>query len=43
MTIERYLTTDEKILATAGSFYATNKRVIRYRKNIMGEELHDLA
>ena len=43
MTIERYLTTDEKVLATAGSFYATNKRVIRYRKNIMGEELHDLA
>ena len=43
MTIGRYLTTDEKVLATAGSFYATNKRVISYRKSFMGEELHDLA
>lgn len=43
MTVERYLTTDEKILASAGNFYATNKRVIKYGKNLMGEELHDLS
>jgi hypothetical protein len=43
MTVERYLTTDEKILAAAGNFYATNKRVINYWKNLMGEELHDLS
>jgi hypothetical protein len=42
MAIERYLTTDEKILASAGDLYATNKRIIKYRKNILGEELHDL-
>lgn len=43
MTVERYLTTDEKILASAGNFYATNKRIIKYWKNLMGEELHDLS
>lgn len=43
MTVERYLTTDEKILATAGNLCATNKRIIKYWKNLMGEELHDLS
>jgi len=40
--IDRYLMTGEKILAESGDFYVTNKRIIRYSSNFMGEEIHDL-
>jgi len=32
----------EKILAQAGSFYASNKRLIRYEKRALGEQLDDI-
>jgi hypothetical protein len=41
--IEGHLIPGENILARAGYFYATNRRVIRYRKELHGEELDDLA
>ena len=41
--IERYLMTGEKVLAETGGFYATNRRIIRYRNDFMGEEIHDLV
>ena len=43
MPVEEHLTSGEEILASAGDYYATSKRVIRYRKRLIGEELDDLA
>ncbi len=41
--IEGHLIPGENILARAGDFYATNRRVIRYRKGLHGEELDDFV
>ena len=43
MPVEEQLITGEEILARAGDFYATNKRILRYRKRLVGEELDDLV
>jgi hypothetical protein len=43
ISIERHLIPGENILARAGGFYATNKRIIKYRKGFFGEELDDFA
>ena len=40
--MESYLVEGEEILAQAGSFYASNKRLLRYKKHLRGEELDDL-
>ena len=42
MPIEAYLVEGEEILAQAGSFYASNKRLLRYKKHLKGEELDDI-
>ena len=42
MPIENYLIQGEEIMANAGSFYATNKRLIRYHKRFLSEELDDI-
>lgn len=42
MPIENYLVQGEKILANAGLFYATDKRLIRYHKRFLSEELDDI-
>ncbi len=42
MPIEAYLVDGEEILAQAGSFYASNKRLLRYKKHLKGEELDDI-
>ncbi len=42
MPIEDYLVEGEEILAQAGSFYASNKRLLRYKKRYKGEELDDI-
>ncbi len=33
----------ENVLARAGDFYATNKRLLRHRKRFHGEEIDDIA
>jgi len=43
MPVGRYLIPGENILAVAGDFYATNKRLLRYRKRFHGEEIDDIA
>ena len=43
ISIERHLIPGENILARAGDFCATNKRIIKYRKGFFGEELDDFA
>ena len=40
--MESYLVEGEEILAQAGSFYASNKRLLRYKKHLKGEELDDI-
>jgi len=42
MPLENYLIQGEEILAKAGIFVATNKRLIRYNKRFFSEELDDL-
>ncbi len=42
MPIEDYLVDGEEILAQAGSFYASNKRLLRYTKHLKGEEMDDI-
>ena len=42
MPIENYLIQGEEILAKAGIFYATNKRLIRYQKHLLNEEFDDI-
>ena len=39
MGVESYLVDGEEILAQAGNFYATNKRLLRYKKHLKGEEI----
>lgn len=41
--VEGHLIPGENILARSGDFYATNRRVIRYRTGLYGEELDDFA
>ena len=49
MPIEGYLGKDEEIVAgyglheRFGIFYATNKRVIKWKKLLMGEDFSDLS
>lgn len=43
MPVGKYLIPGENVLAIAGDFYATNKRLLRYRKHFHGEELDDIA
>jgi hypothetical protein len=43
MPVEKHLIPEENILIRAGDFYATNKRLIRYRKRFHGEEIDDIA
>ena len=43
ISIERHLIPGENILTRSGDFYATNKRIIKYRKGFFGEELDDFA
>lgn len=43
MPVGKYLIPGENILAVAGDFYATNKRLLRYRKRFQGEEIDDIA
>lgn len=43
MGIEDHLTPGEQILAQAGDHYATEKRLIRYKKWLLREEWDDLA
>jgi hypothetical protein len=40
--MERFLVEGEEILAQAGDLYASNKRLLRYKKNLKGEELDDI-
>ncbi len=42
MPLENYLVQGEEILAKAGIFVATNKRLIRYNKRFFSEELDDI-
>lgn len=42
MPLESYLTEGETILTQEGNFYATNKRLIRYQKHLIGEEFDDI-
>lgn len=47
MSLEEFLIEDEEILAkikASGTLYlATNKRVLKYRKELFGESFDDLA
>ncbi|MBM3156798.1 MAG: hypothetical protein FJ004_05885, partial [Chloroflexi bacterium] len=43
ISIERHLIPGENILTRSGDFYATNKRIIKYRKGFFGEELDDFS
>jgi len=43
MSVAKHLAPGENVLARAGDFYATNKRLLRYRKLFHGEELDDIA
>lgn len=43
VSIKRHLIPGENILTCAGDFYATNKRIIKYRKGFFGEEMDDFA
>jgi hypothetical protein len=43
MPVEKHLIPEENVLARAGDFYATNKRLLRYRKRFHGEEIDDIA
>jgi hypothetical protein len=40
--MERYLLEGEEILAHVGHLYASNKRLLRYRKHLTSEELDDI-
>lgn len=42
MPLETYLMDGESILAQGGCFYASDRRLIRYRKRFLGEELDDI-
>jgi len=42
MGMESYLVEGEEILAQAGNFYASNKRLLRYKKHLNGDELDDI-
>jgi len=42
MGMDSYLVEGEEILAQAGSFYASNKRLIKYKKHLNGDELDDI-
>jgi len=43
MALKKHLMPGENILAIAGNFYATNRRLLKYRKWFHGEELDDIA
>jgi hypothetical protein len=43
MPVVKHLIPGENVLAIAGDFYATNKRLIRYRERFHGEEVDDIA
>lgn len=43
MALEDYLAPGEEILARAGNFYATSRRLIRYGKDLLGEDWDDIA
>ena len=43
MPIQRHLASGEQVVASAGDFYATDRRLIRYREDpLLGEELDSL-
>lgn len=42
MPLETYLMDGERILAQGGCFYASDRRLIRYKKRFLGEELDDI-
>jgi hypothetical protein len=42
MVMKNYLLEGEVILAQAGNFYASNKRLLRYKKHLTGDELDDI-
>ena len=41
--VGKHLMPGENVLARAGDFYATNKRLLKYRKRFHGEEIDDIA
>jgi len=43
MPLKKHLMPGENILAIAGNFYATNRRLLKYHKWFHGEELDDIA
>ena len=43
MPVGKHLMPGENVLARAGDFYATNRRLLKYRKWFHGEELDDIA
>jgi hypothetical protein len=43
MPLSKHLIPEENVLVRAGDFYATNKRLLRYRKRFHGEEIDDIA
>lgn len=43
MPVGKYLMPGENVLARAGDFYATNRRLLKYRKRLHGEEIDDIA
>ena len=43
MPLKKHLMPGENILAIAGNFYATNRRLLKYRKRFHGEEIDDIA
>ncbi len=43
MHVKKHLIPEENVLVRAGDFYATNKRLLRYRKRFHGEVIDDIA
>jgi len=43
MPLGKHLMPGENVLARAGNFYATNRRLLKYRKWFSGEELDDVG
>jgi hypothetical protein len=43
MPVKKHLIPEENVLVRVGDFYATNKRLLRYRKRFHGEEIDDIA
>lgn len=43
MAVQDYLAPGEQVLAVHGDYYATDRRVIKYKKDFLGEEWHDLS